>query len=259
MTRHDVVPDLAAQRRRATILLAAFALAIVAFRGRAWFLAYGDPTIGLYLHVGLALLRGHLPYTTAWDYRPPGLFAIYAAALAPFAPWLAWNVLTSLAFAVTALGVGLLARECAPRATASAAWCAAAFFVLLAPENDGIWGAAEVEISAFIAWALWFAMRARDKGVVAALWSGLLAGLALQCKLSALPLVLLPAAILVMRDVGTAQKVRRFAVFLGAFAAPMALEAAVYARAGALPLLLFGENALVISLAGRHQMVENAG
>jgi hypothetical protein len=227
-----------APSRRAALFVAVLAVAVVVFRGRAWFFPYGDASTGLYLHIAAALLDGHLPYTSAWDYRPPGLFALYAAALALFGPRLAWNVLTSLALGATALAVGLLARRLDARTPSSAAWCAAAFFVLLAPENDGLWGNTEVEISAFVAWSLWFAMCDR-RGFAAPLASGLLAGCALQCKLSALLLTLLPAAIILLGNGNAALKFRRASLFVAGFAAPIAVEVAAYVQAGVLPLLLF--------------------
>ncbi len=211
--------------------------AIVAFRGRAWFLTYGDATAGLYLHIAAALLRGHLPYTVAWDFRPPGLFALYALALAAFGPYLAWNVLTSLALAATAIAVGLLARRCDDESRASTGWLAATAFVLLAPENDGVYGNAEVEISAFAAWSLWFALRDRNT-FLSYLASGLLAGCALQCKLSALPLALLPALVAVGAGRDRRTTILGVASFALGFAAPIALEVGVYARAGLLALLI---------------------
>ncbi len=211
------------------------ACAIVAFRGRAWFLTFGDAAAGLYLHIAAALLHGHLPYTTAWDYRPPGLFALYALALALFGPQFAWNALTSIALGATAAAVGLLARACDTGHARGTGWLAAASFVFLAPENDGLFGNAEIEMSTCIAWSLWFALRA---GTGASLACGVLAGCALQCKLSALPLALLPALALFASAGRSGDRLRRVVVFAGGFALPIALAIAAYATAGALPLLL---------------------
>ncbi len=209
----------------------------MAFRGRAWFFTYGDASAGLYLHVAATFLHGHLPYATAWDYRPPGLFALYALALAVAGPHLAWNALTTIALGSTALAVGLLARRCDPDAPAQIGWLAAASFVLLTPENDGIFGNAEVEISAFVAWSLWFSLH-NARTFIALLAAGLLAGCALQCKLSALPLALLPAIVLVAAPGTLCVRIRNFSLFACGFATPVAIESAIYAFAGRLRLLI---------------------
>jgi hypothetical protein len=39
---------------------------------------------GIYAMVGRAVLRGEMPYRDAWDFKPPGIFLIYAAARAAF-------------------------------------------------------------------------------------------------------------------------------------------------------------------------------
>lgn len=211
--------------------------ALVVIRGRAWFTPYADPTIGLYVHMGLALLHGHLPYMTAWDFRPPGLFALYAAAIACVGTGLAWNVLTTLALLATALGLAFLAERVAPPGARYAACATASFFVLLCTENDGIAGAAEVEISAFIVWSIWFALGG-SRGVVAALASGLLAACAVGCKLSALPLAVLPFALLALDNDGFAHRARRMGAYAAAFVALPAIFWAIYAHAGLLTLLV---------------------
>lgn len=210
---------------------------LVAFRGRAWFVPYGDASSGLYLHIAAAMLGGHLPYTTAWDYRPPGLFALYAAALALFGPRFAWNGLTTLALVATAIAVGLLGRQTARRDATRTGWCAAAFFALLAPENDGIWGNAEIEISAFVAWSLWLATLERGAWWAAA--SGVLGACALECKLSAIAPALLPALVVALRKGTPRRRAVRALAFAAGFALPLAFTAVAYQQAGDLALLWF--------------------
>jgi hypothetical protein len=174
---------------------------------------------------------------------------MYALALAVFGPLFAWNALTSIALAATAAAVGLLARACDPEHSHAIFWLAAASFVLLSPENDGIFGNAEVEVSACVAWSLVCAMRARS-GAPLALASGLLAGCALQCKISALPLALLPAIVLLANTRDRAARLRGVASFAGGFALPIVVAIAAYARAGVLPLLLSANVDATLARAG---------
>ena len=41
---------------------------------------------GIYASVAAAIARGGAPYLDAWDFKPPGIFVVYAAARAVFGP-----------------------------------------------------------------------------------------------------------------------------------------------------------------------------
>jgi hypothetical protein len=205
-------------------------LALVLFRGRVWFQSLSDLAIGLYAYGGQAWLEGHLPYTLVWDYRPPGLFALYAMAIKLFGVGLAPNVLTTAALAATTIAVGFLGVRFDPQRRASTGWWAAAFFVMLSPVNEGIWGAAEVEVSAFVAWCVWFSTKDETSTTDAAI-AGLLAACALLCKLSAAFLIVTPFIVLLARRTPAASALQRAIAFAGGWIVPIGVVVALYARA----------------------------
>lgn len=218
--------------RRDQLLFAAVLLAAAAFvRLSDWLLPVEDPDVGVYLHVAIAWLHGHLPYITAWEYKPPGLFALYAVALKATGerPTLAVQSLATLATWATALGLWRIGPLVDPVGGARTGRYAAIFAVLLSPENEGYLGDAEVLVVPFIAWALVVAMR-RPRAMRTALWCGLLCGGALQMKLTALPLIV-PIAFIVVRC--ARRPLATAALAAAAALAPFGLEAALYASAGA--------------------------
>jgi hypothetical protein len=219
-----------AVRAGAVFPVVALLLAIVLFRGSQWFSPVSDPTIGLYVYGGRAWLDGHLPYSTFWDYRPPGLFALYAVTIHLFGSTLAPNVLTTGALIATTVALALLAVRFDPLHASSSGWWAALFFVLLAPVNDGSFGAAEVEISAFIAWSLWFATN--EGHWFDAVIAGLLGSCAVLCKLSAAFLIVPPLLALAYTKNKRATAAGKLLGFTVGFAIPITAVAVLYMRAG---------------------------
>jgi len=217
---------------------------IVAFRGQWFFTPFSEPSNALYVRIGQSWLDGHLPYTATWDYRPPGYFALYAAAIALAGDAHARDLLAVVSLAATALALGLLAVKLDPQGAPATGWWAAAFFVLLSPVNDATYGQAEVQIGAFIAWALVCVWPERPGWRAAAL-AGLLAGCALQCKLSALPIALVPLAVLAWPPPArggalagrAAPRGFAFAAFAAGFLVPVVADVAVYAFADQLRAL----------------------
>jgi hypothetical protein len=65
------------------LLLAACLLAIAFLLLQILTYGYGRDQ-GIYAMVGRALLQGKMPYRDAWDFKPPGVFLIYAGARAVF-------------------------------------------------------------------------------------------------------------------------------------------------------------------------------
>jgi hypothetical protein len=200
---------------------------IALFRSRSFFTPLSDPTVGLYQSIGQAWLDGHLPYTTTWEYRPPGYFAMWAAAVWMFGAPLALNVLALLALGATAIAVSQIAVKLDPQDSRATGWWAAGFFVLLSPVNDAVAGLAELQLSAFMAWSINFALQ-RSAWKRNAVLSGLLAGLAIQCKLTAIPSMLVPLLVLI---VGSPRPLELGALFVAGVIAPVIVEVLVYARA----------------------------
>jgi hypothetical protein len=197
--------------------------------------AFGDASVGLYLYVAERLLHGELPYLTAWEYKPPGLFAYYAVALAATGrrPALAVGTLTALSTFATALGLWRLGPLVDRTAAARSGRYAALFYVLLAPENEGYLGDAEVLLAPFATAA--FVMACGDVTLRTAFFAGLLASCALQMKLSVLPVIAVPALVMASRSRRPFATVASYAL---AALSPFAFEAVLYARAGALPALV---------------------
>ena len=202
-------------------------LAIVIFRGRALLAPTYDIATGLYASVGLAWQAGHLPYTTVWEYKPPGLFALYAIATA-FVPAAkaAW-MLGTLALVGTAVAVYAIARAIDDGEGTLLPRLATVFFTLLSSENDAIGSDVELEIAAFIAGALALALVRQPRGRDVA-WAGAFAACALQCKLNAVFLILVP--FLALGSAG--RRVRSVAIYAGAVALPVAIESIAYAFSG---------------------------
>lgn len=73
-----------ARAAEAGLALAA-ALGAVALLGRLLELEYGLDQ-GIYAVVSDSLLRGGAPYRDAWDFKPPGIFAVFALARGLFGP-----------------------------------------------------------------------------------------------------------------------------------------------------------------------------
>ena len=205
------------------------------FEAHRFLLAFDDASVGLYLYVAQRWLHGELPYVTAWEYKPPGLFAYYGAALVATGdrPALAVGCLAVLSTFATALGLWRLAPLVDRTAAAASGRYAALFYVLLAPENEGYLGDAEVLLAPFVTAA--FVIACGDATLGAALFAGVLAGCALQMKLSVLPIVAIPAIVLARR---ARYPLRTLASYALAAVSPFAFEAVLYARAGDLAALV---------------------
>jgi len=214
-------------RRKYLISAAALLICIAAFRSRSFFTPLSDPSVGLYQSIGQAWLSGHLPYTTTWEYRPPGYFAMWAVAIWIFGAASALNALAIVALGATAVGLWKIAVRLDPRESRATGWWAAGFFVLLSPVNDAVAGVAELQLSAFITWSIYLSLRRplENRCIVV---SGLLAGLALQCKFTAIPLVVVPVVVLL---IGSSQLLESAGLFLVGLATPIIIEVIVYIQA----------------------------
>ena len=71
-----------------------------------------DWDVGLYLVVAREVLHGQLPYVTAWEFRPPGLFLLLASAMALFrTPQATMAVLGCAGVSATTLALYALGRS----------------------------------------------------------------------------------------------------------------------------------------------------
>ena len=182
-----------------------------------------DGDVGAYVLGGRALLHGALPYTTVWEYKPPGLFALFALALAVAGDGSRAAALLGL---IAALATTLILWRFVARITGSerAGVLAAVLWACLSIENDGLIGDAELLAVPFAAGSL-LALTGRPRYGRIAL-AGLLAAFAVQMKLSMLPFALVPALAALLAGGAAA-----LAAFIAAFVVPVLVEAGVYALA----------------------------
>jgi 4-amino-4-deoxy-L-arabinose transferase-like glycosyltransferase len=113
----------------------------------------------LYVLMAQRWLQGHLPYTTIWDNKPLGIYAIFALFIAIFHnPVLAIRLATSLFAAVTAIIVWrlapLLLGTATPALSARLAGLAAAAFIIGSLSNDGLSANTELFMECFSAAAI---------------------------------------------------------------------------------------------------------
>jgi 4-amino-4-deoxy-L-arabinose transferase-like glycosyltransferase len=176
----------------------------------------------LNLIVARELLSGHLPYTTAWESKPPLFFfilALFSLILGPTI--LTLRIASSLAIVAASLGIlriGLLF----PRDSKWIGWTAGILYVAMTCSDSGLAGEAEVFYAPFVIWGVALALEAlmerRDVTRVSALGVGLLAGIAFQIKISA---TLEAAFILVLIAYACRSDARRMLYAAAGFAVPI--------------------------------------
>ncbi len=133
----------------------------------------------LYILMAGQWLSGHLPYTTIWDNKPIGIYAIFAAFEAVFrAPILAMRAATVLAVCLTAFGLWRLAplalADTPPPLRRRLAALAAASFILGSLSNDGLSANTEIFMEGFSLYAVLTALATGWRGVN---WRGFVVGL----------------------------------------------------------------------------------
>jgi multisubunit Na+/H+ antiporter MnhG subunit len=180
---------------------------------------------GIYAVVARAVLDGQMPYRDAWDFKPPGVFLVYALARALFGgDQIGIRVLEAIGLAATSLGLVRLADAYWRRPAAG--WIGAASFVLIHAQLD-FWHTAQPESfgGMLTVFALWLAAQPRGSRTrLAWLGAGALFGAAglLKPPLAGGGVVLALALAWAERERG-----------VRAAAAPMAIVAA----GGALPFV----------------------
>lgn len=142
---------------------------------------------GIYATVAGAIARGGAPYLDAWDFKPPGIFAVYAAARLLLGPGMgAVRLVEIAAYASLLPACMLLSRRWLGDAKPGVLAAFVAFFAQVQLEY---WDTAQPESfgGVAVAWALVCAARAEDAqdtaGRLRALFAaGLLYALAGLCK-----------------------------------------------------------------------------
>ena len=175
-------------RRRTRIIWIGLLLALfLGFRG----LRFSEPPgldQGLFAYFGQHIPQGDVPYRDIWDSKPPGIFYLYALAFGLFGDQMGSVYLfESLYLAGTVLALYGLARGLfGTRAAMFAAGIA--IVVQNAPLFGGFWASAQAEtfMGLPIVGAIWLMVdRARREKVYAAVLAGVLLGLAICLKVTA--------------------------------------------------------------------------
>jgi hypothetical protein len=161
----------------------------------------------LYILGAESLLKGHLPYTRVWDHKPPGIFAVFAAAIALLRePVIAVRLLSCAAVGLTSFGLWKLLRP--GLANASLAGPAAGvLYTVFSLGNDGTSANTELFYMTFIVLALVAASRAPAPRWRDAVAAGLLLGVAGSINYLALLYSIAIAAVVLigpLLDVGRA-------------------------------------------------------
>ncbi|MBV9103129.1 MAG: glycosyltransferase family 39 protein [Candidatus Eremiobacteraeota bacterium] len=192
-----------------------------------------DWDVGLYLVVAREVVQGHLPYVTAWEYRPPGLFFLLGLGLAIFrSPGVTMAALGIIAVSTTSLALYRTGRLFSTHGRIVGG-LAAVLYATISIEDDGLATNTELLFAPFLCWAVYLVMRTgvSQKSFddrLAVLVGFLLAG-ALQMKLMVVPeaaFVVLLAALWVRCDL------RRCAIIVGVLLLPFAVEGVLYAARG---------------------------
>ena len=191
----------------------------------------------LYAYVGERIRAGGLPYRDAWDQKPPAVHFLYAGMRSL---WSSDAVVPAADIAAAAAVAWLLYRIGAAVAPAGAGTAAALLFLFLSnPSLTRLAGIrlrsqCETFIAVLVAGALLILLRKQRSGA-AAIWAGVLLGLAFTFKYN--------AAVFAVAAAGAAWLTRRFAVadvvrMATGFAIPVAVMLAIFTVGGTMRPLI---------------------
>jgi 4-amino-4-deoxy-L-arabinose transferase-like glycosyltransferase len=217
---------------------------VLAFLSRlpSFFRSVLDWDESLYFLIAAQWRAGHLPYTTIWDNKPVGIYAIFAAAQALFGDRVAAIRLASIAVtALTAFAVYRITRLLACGTPSRAAPLLAGFAsILCSLSNDGLAANTEPFMACCTALAVWAAASTSLSRVPRrqAVLTGLLLGAAFMVKYVAVfeaPAVLL---LLLLRQGAAPWRHRAgiAALCIAGAALPLLAVIILYGQAGDLPL-----------------------
>ena len=172
-----------------------------------------------------AWLDGHLPYTTIWDNKPPGIYAIFALFQAVIPGVEAIRIAAVMCMAVLAWAVSevtaLLSRN------RPAGWASGCLVILCTLSNDGLSSNAEPFMDCFTVLAVLSVLRDAPAWL-----AGLLLGCGFMVKYVCAPEILVVLALLWHRR----RAVRPMLEALLAASIPLVAVTLLYACAGRLPL-----------------------
>jgi 4-amino-4-deoxy-L-arabinose transferase-like glycosyltransferase len=208
-------------------------LAVVLTRCPTFLRSVLDWDESLYLLIAAQWRAGQLPYTTIWDNKPVGIYAIFAVFQAAFGAQIAAMRIATICFVSLAAYAAyrIAFTLCRQR---RAGVLAAAAFVIASLSNDGLAANTEIFMAAFTSLAVCFAL-SPGRPVATGLLVGLMMGCAFMIKYVAIfedPAILL---LLLSRHARRDAPAAVLAMLAGA-AIPLTAVIAIYAQAGDLPL-----------------------
>jgi len=157
---------------------------------------------GIYLVVARVMQAGGMPYRDAWDFKPPGIFLVYRAALAFGGGMLPVRAIEALALASQALAFAVLTRRFMGSAVPGA-WAGALAVLIHAQLEFWHTGQPESFGGPVLAWALVLATNSA-RGTLSRVAAGALFGFAAFLKPPLAGGGVLVAAILAWRGARTA-------------------------------------------------------
>ncbi len=181
----------------------------------------------LYFLMARAWAHGNLPYSTIWDNKPIGIYAIFAVFQAVFPGILAIRMATvcfvsALAFAVFRITLKLTQNR-------AAAWLAAGALILCSLSNDGLSANTELFMASFTAYAVLAALT---------LESALLVGLLLGCAFMVKYVAVFEAPVVALFLLSRTRRVATLPLTILGAALPLATTVLLYSAAGKFPLWL---------------------
>ncbi len=205
----------------------------------AFFKSVIDWDESLYALVARELLAGHLPYVTAWECRPPGLFMLFALAFKAFGTSvIAYRILADVAVSASAFVLFKLGNCFTDRGRAVGI-CAAVLYIALTCGNGGTATNCEILFAPLICAAMLIVLKGATKlepiGYARSLLIGLLLGIALQIKETVIFEIAFIGALMITQWRTTPS---RLVAVIGATLLPIIAGIAIYAYAGQLHLYL---------------------
>jgi len=220
------------------VVVILLALTIVV-RAGALFVSVIDWDESLYALVARELVRGHLPYTTLWVNKPPGLFLIIAAGLKLFGTnVIALRLLADFAVALGAFLIYRLGMAFGGNARIIGI-IAAIFYIAATAEGGGLATNSEIFLVPLLCAALLVVLQPqRSRSPLSsrsAVWLGLWVGLSLQVKETA---IIEGAAIVGIAFLFRRIDIRRFTLIATMAVLPTVIALGSYALAHQLPAYL---------------------
>lgn len=224
--------------RLQTIIAISFVLAVFITRLPAFFRSVMDHDESLYFLIAGQWRGGHLPYTTIWDNKPPGIYAIFLLFQYAFGDHI-WAIrIAAICFvSITAFAVFQIALRIPGPANRQPAACAifAGFaYIICSLSNDGLAANTEIFMACFTALAMFNALpveRFATKPFARGFVCGLCFGMAFMTKYVAI--FEAPAAVFALLFLYPQNTKRRlgFGAMIGA-AMPLACVILLYAATG---------------------------